>query len=91
MNEKELDKLAELEWLEEQGRLQILPCKVGDTMWGIRNWRGVNRPESGVVSEMFFREDMELVIVLRHLCRGIYGQKIFSSYEEAEQALKRCY
>ena len=91
MNEKELDKLAELEWLEEQGRLQILPCKVGDTMWGIRNWRGVKRPESAEVREMYFTEDMELVIVLRHLCRGIYGKQIFSSYEECEKALNRCY
>lgn len=30
-----LDKLAEYENLEEQGRLIKLPCKVGDTVWQI--------------------------------------------------------
>ncbi len=30
-----LDKLADYEDLEEQGRLFILPCKVGDTVWQI--------------------------------------------------------
>ena len=28
-----IDKLAEYEDLEEQGRLVILPCKVGDTLY----------------------------------------------------------
>lgn len=28
-----IDKLAEYEGLEEQGRLVILPCKVGDTLY----------------------------------------------------------
>ena len=28
-----VDKLADYEDLEEQGRLVILPCKVGDTVW----------------------------------------------------------
>ena len=30
-----IDKLAEYEGLEEQGRLIKLPCKVGDTVWQI--------------------------------------------------------
>lgn len=30
-----IDKLAEYEDLEEQGRLVKLPCKVGDTVWDI--------------------------------------------------------
>lgn len=30
-----LEKLAEYEDLEEQGRLIKLPCKVGDTVWQI--------------------------------------------------------
>lgn len=30
-----VEKLAELEDLEEQGRLLRLPCKVGDTVWAV--------------------------------------------------------
>ena len=71
MNEKELDKLAELEWLEEQGRLQILPCKVGDTMWGIRNWRGVKRPESAEVREMYFTEDIQQLRRVRESAESV--------------------
>ena len=33
---KMYDKLCELEDLEEQGRLIELPCKVGDTVWIVR-------------------------------------------------------
>lgn len=34
-NQQLIDKLAYYEDLEEQGRLVILPCKVGDTVYGI--------------------------------------------------------
>ena len=36
-----IDKLAEYENAEEQGRLIVLPCKIGDTVDGkIGNWFG---------------------------------------------------
>lgn len=71
--------------------MEKLPCNIGDEMWGIRNYKGMCQPKKGVVSEMFYTEDMELVIVLKHICRGVYGEKIFRSYEACLQALKRCY
>ena len=36
-NNKILEKLAHYEDLEEAGRLIELPCKVGDTVWFIKN------------------------------------------------------
>lgn len=35
-----LDKLAAYEDVEEQGRLIVLPCKVGDTVWTNLAWTG---------------------------------------------------
>lgn len=41
-----IDKLAEYEDAEEQGRLIILPCKIGDVVWALKaRWR----KEDGVV------------------------------------------
>ena len=36
-----LEKLADYEDLEEQGRLAKLPCKVGDTVYGINTDRNI--------------------------------------------------
>lgn len=65
-----------------------LPCKIGDTVYCIRNFKGQNRIKKGFVSEMFYRKDMELMIVVSHIGRGLYGEKVFNTMEEAEQYLK---
>lgn len=65
-----------------------LPCKIGDTVYCIRNFRGQNHVKKGFVSEMFYRKDMELVIVVSNIGRGLYGEKVFNTLEEAEQYLK---
>lgn len=83
-----LNRLAEYEDAEAEGRLVMLPCKIGDTVWVIRNYRGVNHPQLGEVSEMFFDVDMALQIVVKHVGRGKFGEKVFRTLEEAEQALK---
>lgn len=83
-----VDRLAEYENAEAEGRLVMLPCKIGDTVWLIRNYRGVNHPQLGEVSEMFFDVDMALQIVVKHVGRGKFGEKVFRTLEEAEQALK---
>ena len=66
----------------------ILPCKIGDTVYCIRNFKGKKHIKKGVVSEMFYRNDMELVIVVSNIGRGLYGEKVFNTMEEAEQYLK---
>ena len=82
------EKLAHYEDLEEQGRLITLPCKIGDTVYGIRRFHGDRIVKAGTVSEMYFSQNMKLVIVIKNLCRGFWGENIFGTKEEAEAALK---
>lgn len=43
--------------------------------------------EEGKVSEMLFTDDMRLLIVIKHICRGVAGEDIFFTREDAEKAL----
>ena len=86
--QKILDKLAHYEDLEEAGRLIELPCKIGDAVYGIRRYHSERKVQSGVVSEMYFSQKNRLIIVIKHVCRGYWGENIFGSFEEAEAALK---
>lgn len=81
------EKLAYYEDLEEQGRLIKLPCKIGDTVYGIRRYQD-RIVKAGTVSEMFYNQDGELIIAIKNVCRGCWGRQIFGTYEEAEAALK---
>lgn len=66
----------------------VPPCKIGDRVWGIRRFHDVERVQEGIVNEMYFLKDMRLQIVIKSVCRGTFGEKIFSSREEAEAASK---
>ena len=81
--------LAAYEDLEEQGRLVVLPCKVGDTVFGLnRHHKRGSYVMEGEVKEMYFaEEDMRLCIVVKGACRGEWGKVIFGTREEAERAL----
>lgn len=81
-------KLAHYEDLEEAGRLIELPCKIGDAVYGIRRYHSDRKVQSGVVSEMYFSQKNRLIIVIKHIGRGYWGESIFGSFEEAEAALK---
>ena len=65
-----------------------LPCKIGDQVWAIRKVAGRLIPFQGTVSEMSFTENMELCIVVFHVARGVWGDKIFATEEEAKQAIE---
>lgn len=80
-------KLQHYEDLEEQGKLITLPCKIGDTVYGIRRYKD-RIVKSGTVSEMFYNQDGELIIAIKNVCRGCWGKQIFATREEAEAALK---
>lgn len=82
------EKLQHYEDLEEQDGLIELPCKIGDTVYGIRRWHDTKVAKAGIVSEMFFTQEGKLMIVVKHVCRGHWGEKIFATLEEAEAALK---
>lgn len=67
-----------------------IPCAIGDRVWGLGKYNGTYRPKLGIVAQMYFdSEDMNLVISVRGLCRGIWGERIFSSREEAERGAEK--
>ena len=65
----------------------VLPCKIGNRVWAIRNFKGVKQPQDGIVSEMFFTNDMKLQIVVKYVARGEWGKTIFATRGDAEKAL----
>ena len=82
------DKLAKYEDAKEHGRLIVLPCKIGDTVY-------INTPSGATLSEIVdsvtkpqFRT--KTVEGLRGLDFEFcdYGKTVFLSREEAEKALE---
>ena len=73
-----LEKLAEYETAEEEGRLVVLPCKVGDIVYKIMCQRDNfdDRPYR-IITSVNFRLDMADDI----------GKTVFLTIEEAEKAL----
>ena len=83
-------------WLEEEFEIieavptvdaVEVPCKIGDTVWAIRNFKGRRQAQKGVVSEMYFRKDMTLQIVVGYVARGKWGEVVFATQADAEAAL----
>ena len=81
-------KLAEYEDLEEQGRLIKLPCKVGDTIYGLHKAMvceldtetiGISKMPSGEI--LYLIDGWELD-------KGDFGKTVFLTKSEAEQKLK---
>lgn len=66
-----------------------LPCKIGDTVWCIRNFHGHKHPQEGIVSEMLFTKEMKLLIRVKYVGCGHWGKKIFPTQEEAEAAINK--
>lgn len=92
-----MKSLNELLWDEYQegytdglrdARKRYAPCKIGDRVWAIRSYKGIKHPQEGVVSEMFFTDDMSLMIVVKHVARGLWGETVFGSHKEACTAIE---
>ena len=66
----------------------VLPCKIGDQVWAIRNCCGRLKAFEGRVSEMYFTENMKLCIVVFRLARGTWGDRIFTTKEDAHRAIE---
>jgi hypothetical protein len=66
-----------------------LPCKIGDTVWIARRYKCHKLPRKGVVSEMFFLDDMSLEIVVKSIGRGKWGVHVFGTCEETQAAIDR--
>ena len=69
-------KLKDYEGLEEQGRLVILPCKVGDTVYHVVQGRIVE------VS------NVDLFFLLLSVAENRFNNSVFLTKSEAEQKLK---
>jgi hypothetical protein len=67
-------RLAEYEDLEEQGRLVKLPCKVGDTVYFIKNSETIVKRKADMIFIGIFWEE--------------FCKKWFPTREEAEAKLK---
>lgn len=68
-----------------------IPCKIGDTVWAVRNYHSAKKIVPGKVSEMYFiGKEMTLCIVVKNVCHGRWGKNVFGSYEEAEKRLIEC-
>lgn len=80
---------ADLVREREESRLIELPCRIGDDMWCIRDFKGVKHPVKGKVSDMFFTSEMKLMIVVKYVGRGEYGKTVFPTNEEAEAEIER--
>ena len=75
------NKLAELEDLEEQGRLLRLPCKVGDSVYRF----GYADGKAYKVQKLVIRTLANLVAIMES---GEFGKSVFLHLEEAENKLK---
>lgn len=71
----------------DKSRFLELPCKIGQSAWMIRNYKGERHPQLGEILEMYFTPQMELVIAVKYVGRGIYGKNVFLCKEDAEAAL----
>lgn len=86
-----INKLSEYEDLEEQGRLVVLPCKVGDTVWGVI-FDTRDCPHCVGLSGCFGCSKANPVDVYRtdfklHMVEEI-GKTVFLTRAEAEDAMK---
>jgi hypothetical protein len=62
----------------------IIPCSIGDEVWGLRPYKDMRIPTKGVVSEILFvGTDMRVCIVVKNIVRGTWGVNVFATKEEA--------
>lgn len=71
---------------QKMGAMEV-PCKIGDFVWAIRNFKGRRHPQRGIVSDMFFTKDMKLMIVVKYVARGEWGKTVFATDKEAYAAI----
>lgn len=74
--------------IDEESGLVFVPCKIGDEVYGIRRCKGKKSIVAGIVSEIYFSQENQLIITVYHVCRGFWNESVFATYEAAEAALK---
>ena len=86
----EPSRLRELAEADKDGRVVVLPCKVGDTVWRIVR-DGEPHITRDEVRDMYFADDMTLCVELvggRVTFTEKFGKTVFLTREEAEKALR---
>lgn len=97
-----LNRLADYEDAEAEGRLIVLPVKVDDTIWyhfSLSDKRILPFIRRAKVKEIFFHKKMTLAIevelvdakekgIIRYFHAQDFGKTVFTSREAAEAALK---
>lgn len=79
-----ISKCAEYEDLDEQGKMLILPCAVGDTVYRVK-CRDIHNRKEYFVDEKVVRSVEQIVNTMQ---AGNFGKTVFLTREEAEAALK---
>ena len=90
LNNTPISRLVELAEADKDGRVVVLPCKVGDTVWRIVR-DGEPHITRDEVRDMYFADDMTPCVELvggRVTFTEKFGKTVFLSREEAERALK---
>ena len=85
-----ISRMVELMKADVDGRVVVLPCKVGDTVWRIVR-DGDPHITRDEVRDMYFADDMTLCIELvggRITFAEKFGKTVFLTREEAEKALQ---
>ena len=90
LNNTPISRLVELAEADKDGRVVVLPCKVGDTVWRIVR-DGEPHITRDEVRDMYFADDMTPCVELvggRVTFTEKFGKTVFLSREEAEKALR---
>lgn len=87
LKRKSYEIITRQQQIIEQTRL---PCKIGDKVYALNNYKGNIKIYSGIVSEMFYvGKEMKLCIVVKNCIRGYWGENVFATHEEAEERMKK--
>lgn len=86
---KAVEKLARYEDAEEQGRLIVLPCAAGDTVYWVPNLTGDIIIKDTVSAICLYRSNLFRIVLPNLGIESIYpNAHLFLSREEARKALE---
>ena len=91
----DLDRLEELAEADKDGRLVVLPCKVGDTVYEVTSRKTISEYRVKAIRVELFCTFIEWDIAAGFVDKSIFGvpvneigKTVFLTHEEAEKALE---
>lgn len=75
-------------YFKEKSKVIDVPCKIGDTAWCIRRYKKGKQRIQGIVDGLWISKDMKLIVNVRHVGFGVWGERIFPTKEEALAAIQ---